>query len=42
MESAHLQAYGAIFDAGGLKSSIEHLERRFESLKDQLLKCNKH
>jgi len=37
-----LQAYGAIFAPGGEKSGIENLERRFEWLKNQLLKYNKH
>ena len=36
-----LQAYGAIFAPGGEKSGIEYLERRFEWLKNQLLKYNK-
>ena len=36
--STQLQAYGAIFAPGGEKSGIEYLERRFEWLKNQLLK----
>lgn len=40
--STQLQAYGAIFAPGGEKSGIEYLERRFEWLKNQLLKYNKN
>eukprot|EP01083_Nonionella_stella_P201914 738169_1 len=42
ISSTQLQAYGAIFSPGGEKSGIEYLERRFEWLKNQLLKYNKN
>ena len=42
VSSTQLQAYGAIFSPGGEKSGIEYLERRFEWLKNQLLKYNKN
>ena len=37
-----LQAYGAIYAAGSENGGLEHLEKRFEWLKKQLLNYNKH